>query len=684
MALLLAVVLALNPLAIAPGRFFYFDVTPKVVLLLLGTAAAAVWWAAAATCVAPPGFYRTSLAARWFLLAMCGMAVSLAVSTLASVNPLLSLGGSDWRDWGLVTQLAALGFAYLVAVCCAGQPGRLRLILRGTAASGLVVAFYGIAQYFGWDPLLDARGYHVGEGIWTIVRPPSTLGHADYSANWLLFVVFAGAALAALEQQTPWRWLAWAAAAAGSIAIVLSGTRAAMLGMLAGGVLLATLHKLWGGPPGTRTTPSSARHDGQGIDSSSKERVQGDPRRPGGLPHKLCRIARLRKLSDIGQSCPAKIGRPTALAIAAAAALFYVSPAGEKLRARVHWAIQEPAGGARLLLWRDSLRMAAARWPAGYGPDTFIGSFARRQSADLSRAYPDFYHESPHNIFLDVLVAQGVAGPVLLLALAASGFAAAIVSQPALRRNPATGALAAGLAAMTISGQFACFTLPTALAYYCTIAMLVSLGVRAPLPTWPPGRRWQRMAVAIPCAAILVFFGLRLWMAESLLAAVRRDLDASLVGDAANRYAEYEHWRWPDPSADLWYSRRLAQIAGSKAERVVRVRAFQQAALAAQRATQTTEAEFNAYYNLAEFYAHENDFLRTEQSLRASISYAPNWFKAHWMLAQVLQAESRLNEAETEAATAVALDGGKHPEVTGTLVNIRAAIGTAPLEPPHK
>src|ERR1022692_4521491 len=106
MALLLAVVMALIPLAIAPGWFFYFDVTPKVVLLLWGTAAAAVWWAAAGGAA---GFYRASRATRWFMLAMGGTAVSLAVSTLASVNPALSLGGSNWRYWGLVTQLALLG-----------------------------------------------------------------------------------------------------------------------------------------------------------------------------------------------------------------------------------------------------------------------------------------------------------------------------------------------------------------------------------------------------------------------------------------------------------------------------------------------------------------------------------------------------------------------------------------------
>ena len=72
----------------------------------------------------------------------------LVLSTLVSVNPALSLGGSNWRDWGLVAQLAALGFAYLVAASCAGQPGRLRVLLRGVAVSGLIVALYGICLLY--------------------------------------------------------------------------------------------------------------------------------------------------------------------------------------------------------------------------------------------------------------------------------------------------------------------------------------------------------------------------------------------------------------------------------------------------------------------------------------------------------------------------------------------------------
>src|ERR1022692_100028 len=160
MALLLAVVMALIPLAIAPGCFFYFDVTPKVVLLLLGTAAAAIWWAATGGAA---GFYRASRAARWFLLGVCGMAVSLVISTLASVNPALSLGGSNWRYWGLLTQLAALGFAYLVAAAAIWW-----------AATGGAAGFYRASRAARWF-LLGVCGMAVSLVISTLasVNPAS-------------------------------------------------------------------------------------------------------------------------------------------------------------------------------------------------------------------------------------------------------------------------------------------------------------------------------------------------------------------------------------------------------------------------------------------------------------------------------------------------------------------------------
>ena len=616
MALLLALAVALIPLAIAPGAFFYFDVTPKIVLLLLATAAAAIWWAWAG---ARAKAHRASLESRFFFVALCGIALSLIVSTLASVNRAQSFSGSSWRYWGLLTHLTALAFAWMVAESCAGQPGARRTMLRAIAASGLIGAAYGIAQYFGWDPLLDPRGYQSGEGVYMIVRPPGTLGHADYFANWLLFTTFGAVALAFIDEAPFWKWLARASAALGCVAILLGGNRAAAIGLVAGAILLI----VWRGPR------------------------------------------------------PTKRSAAMALVVVVAALGFYVSPAGARLRARVHWILEEPAGGARFLLWRDSLRMASARWLVGFGPETYISAFARYQSPELGRAYPDFYHESPHNIFLDALIAQGVAGPSLLLALCGIGFAAAW----RVRKNPAAGALSAALLAMTLSGQFACFMMPTALAYYVTVALLVSLTDSAAPEPVPARGRWMRLAVAAPCAIVLSVFAIRMWLAESALAAARSDLDWDRVSDAAGHYAEYQHWRWPGGSADLWYSRRLAQIAGGKADRMVRLQAFQEAGAAAQRATQTCEAPFNAYYNLAAFNARRNDFPATERSLRSAISYAPNWFKTHWMLAQVLQAAGRLKEAEAEAATAVQLDGGKHAEVTSTLEHIRGAL-QAP-EPAH-
>jgi hypothetical protein len=57
--------------------------------------------------------------------------------------------------------------------------------------------------------------------------------------------------------------------------------------------------------------------------------------------------------------------------------------------------------------------------------------------------------------------------------------------------------------------------------------------------------------------------------------------------------------------------------------------------------------------------------------LRAAIAAKPAWFKSHWMLAQVLRLEGRTEEALREAALAAELNGGKNPEVTRTLEEIR-------------
>ena len=92
------------------------------------------------------------------------------------------------------------------------------------------------------------------------------------------------------------------------------------------------------------------------------------------------------------------------------------------------------------------------------------------QSAALSRAYPDFYHESAHNILLDALTAQGPFGLLALIGFIALGMYQAWRIEGAL---PAI--LGAGLVAGVVANQFVVFTLPTALYFYLTAAMLVAV-----------------------------------------------------------------------------------------------------------------------------------------------------------------------------------------------------------------
>ena len=578
MLMIQAAAIALIALILTPGLLFYFDVTPKLVVLLLASGVALL------------PVRRSKLMA----LVMLTLA-SLALSTALSPNPALSFYGTHWRQYGALTQAAVLVFAWALST----QTHRIGVgvVLRAISAAGALTALYGIAQYLGWDPILPAAAYHIGEGIWTIVRPPSTLGYVSYFATWLLFVLFLSLAL-------PGR-LARTCTALALIAMLLTGTRAAFLGLAVGAAVWI----------GLRIRPSHA------------------PTRRA-------------------------LWRAAGFAAAALLALFvlYLSPAGQPLRSRSRWFAEDPWGGARPLLWRDSLRMGLARPMAGHGPETFRAAFPHYESAALARAYPDFAHESPHNIFLDALVGQGIAGVLLLAAWCALGFAAAWKIR---RKHPDLAAcLAAALAAGTVSQQFTVFTIPTAVIFFATIALAAGL---ADFSGDVPAQPVRRFPFALP----LLYFAARIAFADRALALAQRDLAAGNLAAAA------AHYQASGQTSDLWYSRALFAAAQSAPKIGDRLQALHRSSIAGVRATRTAEDPFNAWYSLSSIRAAQNDAAGTEQCLRAAIAAHPNWFKPHWTLAQVLRIESRGEEAEREAALAADLDGGKHPEVARTLQELR-------------
>jgi len=603
MAILLAAIVALLPLTLAPHLLFYYDITPKVAILLVG--------AAVALPLGLRGDRTQSRGLRLFGILLIAQALSLALSTVFSTDRALSLGGSNWRRFGLIPQLAMLIVVWLAARYAAKGTDRVPWILRVIACAGIPAALYGILQYFGWDPVINPLAYHIGEAPLTIVRPPGTLGYVSYFATYLLSVIFAAVSLALVEKTRAWRFLGPAAGALGTAALILTGTRAAILGLVFGAVFLA-----------------------------------------------VCLRPRLRA-RDIA----------AAVVVVTAGAAFYLSPPGQMLRSRVRWFVEDPAGGARLLLWRDSLRMAAAHWPAGWGPETFSPEFPQYQSAELARAHPDFYQESPHNIFLDALASQGVPGAVILVALTVLGF---YVVRRAQDRKLAAG-LGAAFAAVFVSQQFTSFVPVTAVYFYLTLGLLVALGAPSGhLPAPSIRNRTQRM-VCFAGSMLLVVFAAQLLVADAGLNRVRDLIGAGKLQDAAGAYKFVERWEPPGMRTELWYSRAMGEAARRATDPNNGIMAWQQGLSAAVRAAQNDEERQNAWFNLAEFYAAQNDFAHTEQSLRAAIACAPDWFKPHWVLARLLVMGGRIEEAQSEARRAVDLDGGKTPEVTRTYKEIAAA-----------
>lgn len=573
-------IIASAPLIILPGTLFFYDVTPKVAVILLGTAIALLFFRQNTQAVSNLLQARSG---RWLAGLLLAQICSLVLSTILSAHPTLSIGGTNWRRWGLITQIAVVVLTLLLAAHSTASKVLTRRVLAAASVAGCIAAAYAILQYFGWDPLLDRATYEAGEGALQIVRPPGTMGHAAYLGTFLPFAFFAAAASSSWRRSL--RWIACGLIAAG---IVVSGTRAALLGLGVGLLMLMLMNRQhW------------------------------------------------------------RFALATSVCAALALAVFLVSPGGERLRARVQWAAEDLRGGARLWLWRDSLRFASAHPLLGNGPETFSADFGAYQSVELSMAYPDFYHESPHNILLDVYASQGLPGLAVLIAITALGFLAA-------KSSPV---LAAGLLAVVVSLQFTAFTAVTALAFYTLVALIAATAVRNDETSVK--RPW--ISAPVLAATVLTIAAVRLIVADRHLESVKVAFDQGRPAQGREAYEQCLRWALPGGSPDLYYSRRAA-AAGH----------YQEAARAAIRATETAEDPQNAFYSLASIYAALNDTGGVERSLVSAIRLSPNWYKPHWTLAQVYEKLGRVADASREAAIAADLAGGKHPEVVETLTRINS------------
>jgi O-antigen ligase len=583
--------LAVTPLGLVTGVFISHDVIPKLVLLAVAAAVLLFLYPAWSQAFA---MLRAHPRGRIFLVLALAQFVSLAVSTALSSQVPLSIAGTVWRRFGLIGQTSALVVAVTVASLAAVRPGWVTTLLRAITVCGGLAATYGVLQYFKIDPFLDPRLYSI-DYFGGISRPPATMGHALYFSAYLAPVLFLTTAAAFADPVRVWRRVHAAVAFLAATAILFSATRSAAIAALAGGIFFA-----W-------------------------------------------KAARTRRISLRYAAAPA--------AVIAALAAFILSPAGANLRHRIH---QWPSdfGGPRLPMWKECPALIAQHPIFGEGPEVFAGEFRKVQSAELSRLYPDFYNETPHNALFDAACAQGIPGAIVLIGLFGVAWSAGRGAD--FRQSPVRVGLSAALLAILISSLFASLTLVTSL-YLWSVAGL-AMALRPEKMSAEAPREWRipRLALAAPALALAIP-ALALMRQDALWANLKQAVEANDFATAQRSYSSAAAAAFGLPGYELWASREWATLGRAIANTPEAAAAWKLAADAAARAEASGEERFSAAYQASVLDVALGDAAAAEAQAREAIRLAPNWYKGHLLRSQLLQFMGKNAEAAREAEVSASL-----------------------------
>jgi O-antigen ligase len=600
--MILVALFAIIPLAIAPRIFLETALTPKLAVAFLGAVCLLIctecWW---------PGVQalaRTTLG-RLYLGLLIAQVLSLCLSAAFSGDWRLALFGTTARRLGAINQAVILFLTLVAASYSSIRREVVSNILLAVEVAGGLAASYGILQYFGWDPLLPAEAYN-NQFTYNTLRIPGTFGHAMVFANFLLPVVLIATSFFITESRAGWRRLHGAILSIATTAMVLSGTRSALLGLSVGGCLLLSFH-------------------GRGA-------------------------VKKKALALVGGG---------GLALALSLTLFAQLPAGRNFRVRMEQWSADRKGGPRLMVWRDSIPLIRDHWLAGIGPEQFAGAFRKVESLHLARAYPDQYHEVPHNLLLEFAVNQGMIGETVLIGLL--GLALFCGLQQAREGNSHSHVLLASLAGSVVSLQFAPLAFANVLYMYLFAGLLVGLasprhadGVQS--VTVRPFTRLLLTTAALGATAIAVLYiSQDFYFAATEHSLAEGDLERAGQSFRAAR-------RFPFPGPELSCSREWAVLAKSL-EGPQREVALANAKKASADAERSEEENFDAYYQSAVLAIVTQDYGEAERKLRDSIAAAPRWYRPRVMLANLLRRFGRTQEAEKEAALALECAGSRENQV---------------------
>lgn len=424
----------LMPLAVVSGNSDPW-VLPRVALL----------WVLLVVCVGSIGVVLTLQATRLWHIRPCwsvdvplGATAALVVtSTMLSVDVHRSVVGDRGHYQGALTFLL-YGAFFLIARACLAEPGSIRRLWTAIVAGSIPVAFYAVGQRLGIDPLW-------GDGI-AAGRVFATFGQPNALAAYLSLCIPLSIGLA-LDRDGRTRILAIVAGASSTIALVMTGSRGGLLGLLGGAVVLAL------------TTMGQRRTLAR----------RGE--RPVGAGVAVGAVA-------LGLVTLGWFGVPSA-------ARDWIAP----VRDDGDTSIDEHRD-----VWRVAADIAITHPLFGTGPDTFPDVFPTASRRVLTAESVDhldqFRVESPHNLFLSTAAGSGVPAVAGFVAFFAGS--AWMLLQADRRRSrgdgtgsPRLGVAVGSLTAFLVAHQF----MSTDLTSSWLIMLILGSGVgragRDPRPARP-------------------------------------------------------------------------------------------------------------------------------------------------------------------------------------------------------
>lgn len=569
-------------------------------------------------------------------------------STVLSSDPTASLFGHFYNQMGLITRFCFfVCFAGLI-VGIDGNQRLLEVMLWAMSFCGFLVSAYATAQFFGFDPFLPSSLYTSDSASGSVMRVISTLGHADYLGNFLLYTAPLTAGLAIATRGRP-RILASGATMLSLIAIVASGTRGAWVGLISGMVVFVTLSL-----------------------EDNKGRARHAPR------SQLVRAAAVASLVVI----------IPLLAIS-------ISPASRSIVARARLSFTEGFTGAgRTILWRDSMKMLPAFALTGCGPDNFRKAFLPYKSKEFGRVSP-INPESSHNSYLDAAISFGVPGFLLYLAIIVSTFrlllrARSQTTSPRMRII-LTGIISS-VGAVSVHNFFIFDQIPTGLYFFAfaALAQVVSEIVDSRVtganqagqynghsrsrenhaPALNTGSRaaWSILLAGCVLIGVVLWYSIGLLRADraidrAMVSAEAGDLD-QVISDgerAANSPEITGEYNFLFARALVLCADRLetrASAAGADAENLIpaRDRAIESAQAHAEKSLAHTFTPDLNYLFLAYLALVTNDAVKLRAYASEAVKRDPNHARTRWILAEAYLASGDRYRSSQEAEIALDLD----------------------------